>query len=731
MESCVTEASDLPTFECRRTLLLAAAQAPFVDDPWRDSPLPLDGYDYQDLLALPRLKLADDREGWVVEARIGGRPFLNFDDIRIDDTAVAPTLEDFAPPPCPEPTDPDDENQQAAYDACVAAREALLADIAEYFQGGRGINRLEFYYRAAPDHWPLVLVLTPDGYLNLAADAPMLLGTAVRLGTIGEPWLNEALQHLDELEIGIADGKVRVLASVHSELAEGVIELLAGWDAGGQRPVADVRAALGPRGDVEVGVVGATFLRGPAIFGMRLDRCAVQACSDGAPVDRCLCGDPPEEGDPTRCDDPCSLEGGIDAYHDGQTALLLDADGGLLARSLLVPPLLPFEPVREVVYEDVPQDATLIIDQLQGGEGYYSRFPDVPYGARGDTEIILRASSAPVRLRRAQVAIDPADVNPEANETANVYFAVDARGGELVESSITLRPDARDHAAEHPAAAPGVVFVSDRDPAGKRLYFLPVDGGWSPAGPAYPLTDRFFEPARPSARGATVIFDALECQDATRRSIYLFDLSSGSTRRLTVDAFVTASDRHATLGPAGAGDVEYAFISRRSGVDSVTFWNGGLECIQAAGTVRAIDVEWSPVAPDELAVASDDPRDRLLRFDRSTGATTPVATAPGLMAPAWSPGGERIAFDTAAGLHIVDRLGGSAPIPVSCDGVSPCDGTHACWAGPEHVVVAREVAGNSDLYLVEVATGATVRLTDHPAADVEPACVGANPGSPR
>ena len=52
------------------------------------------------------------------------------------------------------------------------------------------------------------------------------------------------------------------------------------------------------------------------------------------------------------------------------------------------------------------------------------------------------------------------------------------------------------------------------------------------------------------------------------------------------------------------------------------------------------------------------------------------------------------------------------------------DGEHPIWVDDTRLIVQRTVGGNTDLYLVKLDTGESIRLTTAPGADVEPAFTG-------
>ena len=102
--------------------------------------------------------------------------------------------------------------------------------------------------------------------------------------------------------------------------------------------------------------------------------------------------------------------------------------------------------------------------------------------------LTLDEASHDVSVRRAQRAVDLAAVNPEADETANIFFAAPLDAGAAGEFRFRLTPAAQDFERRLGRLSRGVVFVSAATPAG--LSFLPLDESFHPVGSPLRLTDQ-------------------------------------------------------------------------------------------------------------------------------------------------------------------------------------------------------------------------------------------------
>lgn len=638
-------------FEERAGALPQAAAAPFEDDPQRVLPLTsLDMRSFGEINAITGPRVLENIDGWEIVARTGGRPFLAFDQITVDGLPKTFLPSDFD----------------------IAMSGIPQAELDAHFAAGRGVNRLWFTHPAA-NGFPIMLAMTPDGFFNPSgAEAPLLMGAAFRSGFIGEPFddVGDFLQHTDGLEIQSVDDDTLILVfDVHSEAGEGAIELELGWLVDGEKPLLRFRSAHVSRLAARLGFAGLNFLRGPTLFGLR--------------------------------NRPGTPEGGIDAFHDGRSVFLVDP-AGLATADLLVPPPLAFSQggpvVREDVARSIPVGSRLIADQPQDSGPYFSKFPDPPYDQRADLVLRLTGASAPVDLRRAQVAVDLDDPNPEANETANVFLAAEMTPAEAGLFSFELTVDARDFEEQFSRTRPqGVVFRSGRSGVGEQLYFLPLDGDLSPAGAAEPLTDGAITgPARPSvsADNRSVIFDADESRGGRRRRIHVLDLARATMRRVTIDPFGSSSECCASLSSDGT---RFAMITNRFGTGprlSLNVEDVGTGRGPGAGnSVRmpALDAKWGRLR-EEIAFVSGS---ELRILDLQTRDEPLVATRPGMRAPAFSPTGERLAYASDEGVHVVGRDG-------SCDTPILVGADHPTWPDESHLIIDRTQGAGTDLFLVEV-----------------------------
>jgi len=656
---CTVPARAADTYELRRDALVVTS---FAADHCSATVSVLDSRSFAELNQLTGPKIIDNPGGWSVEARTGGRPFLCLDEISVGSAPVPFDPAGFGPGTSGIP--------QSELDA--------------HFALGKTVNRLWLTHEA-DGGYPIVVVLTPDGFLNLAgAEAPRLLGAAVRTGFIGPPFAaydgqEELEQHLERLDITVVDDAALVLLlDVHSEAGEGVLELELRWDPAFEQPILRARSARLPDETTRLGLAGLDLLRGPTLYGL-LD----------------VCG---------------SYSGGIEAFHDGRS-VLVRRPGEPIVQSLLVPPVSTSEVVRDDLASDIGVGTRIMMDQPQGATGYFSKHPAVAYEDRADLVLRLLAStSSTVTVERAQVSVDLADPNPEANETVNVLLAVPSTALQLEQHAFEVTLGAEDIEAGFSEVLRGVVYV-----ASGSLYFLPLDADHAPAGPARPLTDAVItDPRRPavSADGRLVIFDADGSSSETRQRVFLLDLLRGTVRRLTVDPTGTSND----MAPSLSGDgTRFAMATSRRGslvIDRESVATG-YSCGSGASTLPGADADWSH-ARNELAVTSGT---ALSLFDDGTSISTPLVARAGARSPAFSPDGNQIAYAADTGLYVVHRDG-------TGDAQVLGDGEHPTWADDDTLIVHRTVSSETDLWVVDVATGAADQLTPADGVDcLEPAHV--------
>ncbi|MBL7200050.1 MAG: PKD domain-containing protein [Anaerolineae bacterium] len=661
-------------YEGRKALLPISATLPFVDDPMREIETDLDRRPFDQINALACPKLVDNAVGWSVEARTGGRPFMGFDDIRVDGV-----------PWTPEPCSP-------------GSSSIPQSELDGHYGAGKGVNRLWFVHRSG-DGYPVVLAMTPDGFLNVAgAESPLRMGAAARVGFIGEPFTeNDLLQHVDQVHIVAVDDETMVVVyDIHSQAGEGVLEVEMRWIEAAGKPELHFRSAHALRSELAqshtmLGFAGLNFMRGPTLSG-RL--------SSG------------------------TGEGGIEAFHDGRSVYLVH-ESGAVTRDLLIPPAVTGTVVLEELSTNVRAGSKLVMDQPQDAQAYFSRYPNPPYSERTDLILTLESSTVePLSVRKAQVAVDLSSANPEASETANVFFAAELPPGEVSEFSYTLALGAEDYEGLYPAQGQGIVFVSGRSGSGTRLYYLPLDENLAPAGAPQPLTDGVIaDPQRPalSADGRTVIFDADDYQpvdpdQASHQRIYTLDRLSGAVRRLTVDPYGSSEDWGGRFNGDGS---RFATLTSRWGPTyhlNVEETAVGLGAGFGHSLTVASSADWCQIK-DEIAFVD---HEGLHILDVETRALTDVISDTMTAALRFSPDCERIAYGTASGLYVVNRDGTGNTLAFA--GGDPMGLT---WVDETHWVVQHAVEGNTDLYLLDILTAEAVRLTTDPAADTEPAFVGA------
>lgn len=638
----------------------------------------LDRQSYVDLNRLRGSKLLDRADGWSVEARIGGRPFHCFPSIRVGDDFVAPAPSDF-----------DATDTSISMDA-----------VNDHFRLGKSINRLWFLHPATSGEFPVTVVFTADGFMVVGgASAPRLLGTTLRTGIIGEPFGDgDFAQHVEDIVVRELDvDTIELTYLVDSEAAVAAVECTLRWDAAREAPTLTFRVALRARVRARLGFVGGNALRGPTLHGL-LDEC----------------GDPPPQG-------------GIAAFHDVQTASVVLPDGRVI-HDLLVPPLGAHTVERRRLVEDLPPSGRLILDQSQHvrAGAYFSHHPGIPYRDRADLIIKLdRPPRAAVSVERAQVAADLTSINPEANETVNVFLATEAEPGVTMDVGFSVDVAADDLDRDSRQLAAGVVYAESIPGVGRRLTFLPLDESLVAVGEPGPLTGPvLLDPRRPSASsdGRWIAFDATGRAPEARRGIYLLNRLDGSLRRLTVDPGSGASfDRAASLDGSAR---RFVFVSNRSGSQTqalVAEVSAGQGCGFGEALGPADDVTFDP-AGGRIARAHDG----AVVVQHLDGSLMTVVSAHlGAREPAFSPDGSMLAFASESGVWVADLWTGSER-RVAAAGDSPT------WAGTRALIVQRTEAGETDLHAVDLATLETRRITPRDGLDArDPVFVGDLPRAGR
>jgi hypothetical protein len=658
-------------YECRKAQLLTLVQQDFADDPLRDVESALDKEPYDQIMLLDCPKPIDNPNGWSVKMRTGGRPFLDYYDITLNG----------APWTLVRCTKGTSNIPQEEIDAHYATCKDNFC---------KTVNRMEFTHRAS-NGYPIVLVMTPDGFFNVAgANEPKLLGAATRFGFVEEPFVSDYKQHVDQVSISVLDdNRLLILFNIHSEAGEGVLQFELDWDAVNEQPELHFTSAYATRlaQTTRLGFAGFDFMKGPTLSGL--------LSQGGTP------------------------EGGIQAFHDGRTLFLVHADGAT-TRNLLISPVLTTTVVSEDIAMDVTPGTKLILDQPQNVVNYFSKFPDPPYDKRTDLIMQLTASTvSPVTLRRAQVAVDLTAQNPEANETVNTFYATDMAKGQVYEFSYVLSVAAQHFEKLHWAHQQGVVFISNRSESSSRLYFLPLDNNLVPIGTPTPLTDGVIsDPHHPSASadGQSIIFDADDYGVSTRQRVYTLSLRSGAVRRLTVDPFGQSSDATASFNGDGT---QFAMITNRNGTPTQLITAtvaSGLGSGYGIKFADATDADWCHT------------RNEFVYVNASGLYTQTVGTSNGnRIIPEWnlsglrySPSCNQIAYvdRTKSELLVFNQTNNNNQRLLS-------NAENPAWVDEDHLIVQETVGDNTDLYLYTISTEELTPLTNDPAVDGEPTYVGA------
>ncbi len=640
-------------YEARKANLLSLAMQSYLDDPLYNVETELDMQPFNEINNLGCPKILNNEDGWSIEARSGGRPFMNFDTAYINNV-----LWEFEP-------------------CNVGSSQISQQLLDDHYKSGKRINRLWFTHQASTGY-PVVVVLTSDGFINISgADEPLYMGAATRFGFIGEPFSSneDFRQHIDEVDISVQDNDTLIVVyNIHSQVGEGVIELTLKWDREDEKPTLEFRSAHALRMIQEqqsrlLGFAGHNFMRGPTLKAR-------------------------------------------EAFHDGRTAFIRFPNGEV-AHDFLTPPVSLEQVIRENLSEDIPVGTELIVDQPQNVVGYFSKFPLPGYEKRADLMLTLTESNTPsVMIRRAQVTVNLANNNPEANETINLFFAVSMTSNFVYEFAYTLNVSALNYEQIYFNRSQGIAFISKRDNGVARLYFLPLDKDLLPLSPPYPLTDAvIIEPHRPSAstNGRYIIFDANQYPAGTQSRIYLFDRITGVIHQLTTDPFGSSEDWGASLNSNGA---YFSAITTRNGtltqlIVAPTSTGQGSGFGNNIYNIRASSADWCKEQNEivyEWATTIN-------VVNVSTGSITTLPNdSPFGQGPKFSSDCQQIIY--GPGIRIIDRMGKKQVI--SNEGLNPV------WIDDTHVIVEREENGNVDLYLVNVVTNEVTRLTFDAAYDGEP-----------
>ncbi len=632
-------------YDTRKSHLLTLAEESFVDDPFRDVVTGLDQYSFDQINQLSCPKPVDNPNGWSIEMRTGGRPFLEFDNNVLNDTPWTPVH-------------------------CTPGASGIPQTVLDsHYATGKTVNRLWFIHKAS-NGYPIVLVLTPDGFFNPAgANPPKLQGAAVRVGFFGEPFsVNDYLQHVDEVSITVVgNNSLIILCNVHSEAGEGVLELEVTWDDVNEQPRIDIRSAHAVRSGlpspVGLGFAGYDFMKGPTLSGL--------ASEFGTP------------------------EEGIEAFHDGRTLFLVNANGSITP-TLLISPILTDTVVQETVDGDIAVNSKIVLDQPQNAVNYFSKFPDPGYDQRTDIIMKLTGSTAgSISLRRSQVSVDLASTNPEANETVNVFFAANLSYGTLYEFSYNVSLAADDFESMYSARRQGIAFISDRDEGQAHPYFLPLDENLEPIGEPWPLTDAVISDPHhlsASADGQFLIFDADNYKVNASQRIYTLNLNSGAVRRLTVDPFGTSYDNWGSFDGDGT---QFAAITNRYG-STTHLITGTVAAGIGSGLGNDIAIayneDWCHVL-NEIAYSTGG---SVKIIDLDTGQTRNVADDINISALHFSPNCNQIAYVDLTGLRIANQDGSDNRLVLA-------NAANPAWVDEDHLIV-QQLTGEKGLYVYTIST---------------------------
>ncbi|MBE7553242.1 MAG: hypothetical protein HS126_19400 [Anaerolineales bacterium] len=666
---------NISEYESRKALLPVRATKPFSDDPLRNISTTLDLRSFDQINKLNCPKPINKSEGWSVEFRTGGRPFMNFDTIQIRDKLWSLVR-------------------------CTPGSSGILQSELDshYDQAGKKVNRLWFIHKATEGSYPTVVVMTSDGFFNVAgAESPKLQGAATRTGFIGEPFSLEKdyLQHVDNVNITEVDTyTIRVIYDIHSEAGEGILEVELKWITATLQPELHFRSAHVSRltTSTRLGFAGFNFMRGPTLWGLPHRTCSN---ADG------------------------EFAAGIEAFHDGRSIFLIDKNG-IAIRNLLIPPITTGITITEDISTNVSTGSKLVIDQPQNVNEYFSKCPIPGYEQRTDLTLKFESSTiGEVSVRRAQIAVDLADLNknPEANETVNAFYAVNMAQQQLYEFSFTLEPTAFAFEEFYQARQEGLIFVSDRSGGSGRLYFLPLNDNFLPTGPAEPLTDGVIkDPHRPSISPSKrfVIFDADDYKKSSRQRLYTLDLATAAVRRLTFDTYINENSND-WGGSFSTNSSQFTTITDRQGSSRLTIenLNNGLEFGFGNSITDATSADWNR-AQNEIVFANNY---GLWIYDQDTGNSIPVIFGSDIRNPKFSPcfisQPQKIAYVKTSGIYIINHDGSGNRQVLH-------DGDYPAWVDDTRLIIQRTVSGNTDLYLLDTNTSEIVRLTTEPGIDAEP-----------
>ena len=274
------------------------------------------------------------------------------------------------------------------------------------------------------------------------------------------------------------------------------------------------------------------------------------------------------------------------------------------------------------------------------------------------------------------------------------------QAGSLEEFSYNLSIDCADFEQMYPPGQKGIVYICDESSPTGSLFFLPLDENLVPLGSSARITDTVIShPENPtvSSSGRYVAFNADGYPSSTNSRVFMLDLYRGTIKRLTYDPSISSHDLSPSLDPS---DTSFVMSTNRSGLYRLNI-NGtdkGLGCGFGFNIEIGSEPNWSPVNQEIVFIQSS----QLKMLDLADTSVGPALTNAGVSRPRFSPDGSQIAFNTAAGVSIIDRDGTDETAIIS-------NASNPTWAGTSKLIVERHLDGDIDLYLVDILTQSIIR----------------------